>query len=355
VHEFGTNVPEGPAGRLTEGSDGRLYGTTCAGGRYNRGTVYRLDSTGATPLHAFAGEDGACPISGLTLAANGTFYGTALTSHTYSPKGRIFSITADGGFTEVWRPTAPPPQPSYEPSEFMYLFAAPTPGPDGQMYVPASGMTKGGGGVLRIALDGTTTLLTQFDSSTGFYPTSPLTLASNGYFYGTTSSPRGGIYQLATSGARASVHQFPGDARLSLRGGVVEGADGRLYGSVVRSFDGTSGFIYASTLTGDVTRLHGFDGSDNAYPWGELLEIEPGRFLGVTVGSDNLALGQFGSIFEITSGGVFTTLHRFSYLDGANPMATLMRASDGTIYGSTFRGGPLGGGVIFRIVPSAAR
>lgn len=348
LYAFGSTRAQGPAGRLTEGADGRLYGTTCYGGLYNRGTVYRLDSTGPTTLHSFSGPDGACPMSGVTRGADGAFYGTTVVGYIigYINHGRIFKVTADGAFTELWRPP---------PGDLGYLFAAPTPGLDGQLYVPASGLKQAGGGVLRVGLDGTVTLLTNMQHHiTGSWPGSPLTLASDGQFYGTTWTPAGGIYRMDTNGALGGVHLFPNadDAdAIAVRGGVIEGADGRLYGSILQGGAAQTGAVYASTLAGDVAILHEFNGSDSAFPWGELLEIAPGRFIGVTLGLENPAFGLHGSIFEVTADGGFATLHRFSYTDGATPFATLMRASDGTIYGSTLRGGPLGGGVIFRIVP----
>ncbi len=148
---------------------------------------------------------------------------------------------------------------------------------------------------------------------------------------------------------------FSGDgpSGIAWRGGVIQGSDEQLYGSIVEGGSARVGSVYASTLTGDVSILHEFLGPDGLYPVGELFETAPGRFIGVSAGLADPSLRQFGSIFEITSDGAFSSLHRFSYFDGATPWATLMRASDGVIYGTTFRGGPLGGGVIFRIVPAA--
>src|SRR5690242_4649802 len=47
----------------------------------------------------------------------------------------------------------------------------------------------------------------------------------------------------------------------------------------------------------------------------------------------------------------FTTLHSFDIsTDGANPYAGLVQATDGSLYGTTFQGGPNGGGgTVFKI------
>lgn len=345
LYAFGADTARHPAGALTEGPDGRLYGTTCRGGRYNLGTVYRLDGTGPTTLHSFSGDDGACPMSGVTFGVDGAMFGTTVFS-VNSPYGRIFRISADTTFTVLWQPPA---------ESWRYLFAAPTTGPDGALYVTASGVYGGGpGGVLRIADNGTVTEFAEMVAGvSGWWPVSALTLANDGHLYGTTAEPNGGIYRLTPDGTVSGVHMFPTPASLAFRSGVIQGMDGRLYGSVTQSGGATLGAVYASTLTGDVTILHEFQGPDGVLPWGELLEASTGRFLGVTYGSGNPAADPFGSIFEVTAEGGFATVHSFSSLDGANPLGSLMRASDGSIYGTTYRGGPLGGGVIFRIVPAA--
>src|SRR5437899_240289 len=77
-----------PAGRLTEGKDGALYGTLAHGGGTNSnifpyvtlGTVCRLnkDGTGFVVLWRFVGApmDGATPLAGLVEGSDGSLYGT---------------------------------------------------------------------------------------------------------------------------------------------------------------------------------------------------------------------------------------------------------------------------------------
>jgi uncharacterized repeat protein (TIGR03803 family) len=57
-----------------------------------------------------------------------------------------------------------------------------------------------------------------------------------------------------------------------------------------------------------------------------------------------------GTVFRITTNGVFTSLVIFNGTNGSNPRASLIIGSDGNLYGSTSAGGPGGGGTIFRIV-----
>jgi uncharacterized repeat protein (TIGR03803 family) len=69
------NVPQAP---LALGTDGAFYGTTSYGGAYaTNGTVFRVTTTGTlTRLVSFAYTNGAYPVAGLTLGADGRFYGT---------------------------------------------------------------------------------------------------------------------------------------------------------------------------------------------------------------------------------------------------------------------------------------
>jgi uncharacterized repeat protein (TIGR03803 family) len=56
-----------------------------------------------------------------------------------------------------------------------------------------------------------------------------------------------------------------------------------------------------------------------------------------------------GSIFRITTNGVFSDLFAFNTNNGSNPSARLLSASDGTLYGTTAHGGASNLGTIFRL------
>jgi uncharacterized repeat protein (TIGR03803 family) len=86
---------------------GKLYGTTVIGGAAHVGTVFELsppaNHLGAwteITLHTFAcGSDGCYPWAGLTLDANGTFYGTTQFGGLPSNGGTVFALKQESG---IW-------------------------------------------------------------------------------------------------------------------------------------------------------------------------------------------------------------------------------------------------------------
>lgn len=60
---------------------------------------------------------------------------------------------------------------------------------------------------------------------------------------------------------------------------------------------------------------------------------------------------RYGSIFKLTPAGAFTLLHRFGETagDGHQPVAGLIQATDGRLYGTTQLGGGQNKGIVFRL------
>jgi uncharacterized repeat protein (TIGR03803 family) len=122
------------AGGLTLGADGHFYGTTPNGGAYNSGEVYRITAEGVlTDLHDFDNTDGAHPIGGLVAANDGNLYGTTRLGGAFN-YGTIFRITPDGAFTSLFSFSSPDQQGS-QPAVTMLE------GTDGNFY----GTTSEGG------------------------------------------------------------------------------------------------------------------------------------------------------------------------------------------------------------------
>ena len=257
-------------------------------------------------------------------------------------------------------------------------------GPGNYLY----GTTSGGGAfgegtVYRVSLSGVVTVLRSFDSSdtsttsAGHTPTGRLLLARDGRLYGTTSSGGdwdncaagygkcGTLFSLNTDGTGFRIeHRFEGGENDGAEAvaGVIEGTDGRLYGTTKAggadergSAYSNRGTVYAfDRATGTLTLLHTFSGEDGSAPMAELVEGAAGSFYGTT--SRHLTTGYgSGSVFEVTAGGAFRTLHRFVGISkGRNPVAPLIISRrDGRLYGTTPDGGVAHLGVIFAVTRPA--
>jgi uncharacterized repeat protein (TIGR03803 family) len=92
-----------PVAGLIDGGDGTFYGVTSVGGADGLGVLFAISPDGGTftVLHQFTGADGARPVAELLLGSDGKLYGTTSaggtnSSGTASTLGTIFSIDRDG-------------------------------------------------------------------------------------------------------------------------------------------------------------------------------------------------------------------------------------------------------------------
>jgi uncharacterized repeat protein (TIGR03803 family) len=134
---------------------------------------------------------------------------------------------------------------------------------------------------------------------------------------------------------------------------LVQGSDGTLYGTT--AFSGTNlpnaGTIFKITTNGALTTLFNFHSTDGAKPVAKMIFGPDGNLYGTTAGGglSNTKNG-FGTVFRITTNGIFTPLVLFQGTNGSDPQAPLAIGADGNLYGTTTAGGTGGGGTIFRIV-----
>jgi uncharacterized protein (TIGR03437 family) len=119
-----------------------------------------------------------------------------------------------------------------------------------------------------------------------------------------------------------------------------------------------------------LTILASFNGTNGRSP-NALMQGKDGNLYGTTSygGAGPCTVGGVagcGTVFKLTTGGTFTSLHAFVLTDGALPggglSSTLTQGSDGNIYGVAEQGGPGTGcsglsnacGLVFKIAPSGA-
>ncbi|NKF24511.1 chitobiase/beta-hexosaminidase C-terminal domain-containing protein [Solimonas marina] len=241
--------------RLLLAPDGMLYGTTSSGGGSQGtayGTAFKLAADGTfTTLHTFINNgDGQQPLFGLTLGADGAFYGTTNGNGT---TGTAFRITSDGTFKTLYAFGTGDPSPSRL-----------TLGSDGKLY-GASGGGAGYGAIFSLQPDGVTgssnpvfsRLYSFTGGADGAYP-GGLSLGDDPRFYGVTSSGGSGygtVFRVAADGTQTTLYTFDssvGDGN-SERSPLVQGSDGAFYGSASQGGANGLGLIYKIVLPAAAT------------------------------------------------------------------------------------------------------
>jgi uncharacterized repeat protein (TIGR03803 family) len=98
LHHFSGTNGNGPSASVLEGSDGFLYGTTVSGGISNFGTVFKLAKNGSqfALLHEFTGgADSKNPHGAVIEGSDGYLYGTTEFGNS-STRGTIFKLDKSG-------------------------------------------------------------------------------------------------------------------------------------------------------------------------------------------------------------------------------------------------------------------
>ena len=326
LHAF-TGFEDGsePEAGLTMDADGNFYGTTYGYGTTTLGTVFELARAGSgwvlTPLYDFSGVDGAYPAGRVAIGVDGTLYGT--TAGGGNPNCRYVGYAGCGLVFQL-TPTA------------------------GSKTHPASW---------------TMTVLYQFSGSDGANPQGDLSFDTEGNIYGTTqsggSTNNGVIYKLTPSsgGWTETVlysAQNNGDGALP-NGGVVLDSSGNLYGVFTYGGPNGLGAVYQLSPSGSgwtERTLHGFAGSDGANPFGGLIMDSPGNIYGSTP----FGGGGAGTVFQMVytnDSWTFSTLYSFSAFGQPGPEDKLTLDAAGNLFGATYEYGLYGRGSVFRLTPSS--
>lgn len=153
-----------------------------------------------------------------------------------------------------------------------------------------------------------------------------------------------------------TLHNFDGTDGAYPDGPLVQATDGNFYGTTAGGGEHTGGTVFKLTPKGTLTSLYSFcatDGCADGYtPQAGLLQGTDGNFYGTAeVGGTDY---YYGTAFRITPGGTLTVLHSFDSMDGENPFAGLLQATNGVFYGTTNGGGKgdcfdYGCGTIFEV------
>ena len=341
-----------PTTAPVQGLNGNLYGTTGSGGTNGWGTIYELTPDGKySKIYNFCSQahctDGQSP-QGLIVAANGNFYGlTAGGGANNCSCGTFFELTPAGRLITL------------------YSFCSLTNCADGS--VPLGSLVQGINGnfygttitggvhcstcgtVFEITPAGRLTTLHSFCNpqvcKDGFQPQAGLILANDGNFYGTTSeggaNGNGTVFKMSPSGVGSILHSFCSEPNCadgwSPEAALIQGTNGNLYGTASGGGAYDEGVAFQLTLGGVFTTLHAFcpnTCADGQTPTSPLIQANDGNFYSTTY-----AGGLNGNIFEMTSDGIVTTLYDFCVagppcIDGYSPYSGLTQHTNGTFYGS---------------------
>jgi uncharacterized repeat protein (TIGR03803 family) len=231
----------GPTGNLLLGADGRLYGTTVAGGTlHDYGTVFSFDPLqplGDRALHAFrGGSDGSTPYTEGVVMLNGALYGATWQGST------VYKVTLDGKETVIHHFRG---DDGAEPLGTLIAYM-------GDLYGTAGyGGANGDGTVFRTTTDGKFAVLHAFTGgSDGMNPEAGL-LAANGVFYGTTTKggahDAGTVFSITPTGDEKVLYSFSGPDGALPSASLID-VDGTLYGTAEVGGTYNYGTVFALKL-----------------------------------------------------------------------------------------------------------
>lgn len=284
-------------------------------------------------LFTFDQSDGANPGGTLVQGNDGDFYGTTTFGGAYG-QGEVYKITAEGAITLLHSFCNPSDcTDGYQPSSGLIL------GSDGNFYgttpVRVFKMTPSGG-------------LTVLSNSIGSY--ARLLQGNDGNLYGTDQyngkstskcgGPCGTIFRITSTGVVSIVHYFRGIDGYAPESGLAQDADGNFYGNASSGGAYNIGVVFKMNSSGAYTVLHSFSGEvDGCTPVAELIRATDGSFYGTTAFCGATTGDGSGTAFRITPSGRLTHLHSFNPVTGEEPHSGLLQASDGNFYGATLYGG----------------
>jgi uncharacterized repeat protein (TIGR03803 family) len=195
---------------------------------------------------------------------------------------------------------------------------------------------------------------------TGEHPYAGLIEASDGALYGTTQDGGslfgGTVFKIDPESNDGSVlRSFANTASDGhwLIGGVIEASDGILYGTTQSGGSSNLGTVFKLNKDGGgyaILRSLGNGANDGSVSWGHLVEGSDGRLYGTTAGGGGGS--SLGTVFGLNKDGSgYAVLHRFTATnhDGYYPRCGLLEGSDGALYGTTEWGGSEDDGIVFKL------
>jgi uncharacterized repeat protein (TIGR03803 family) len=327
-----------------------ITGTTLEGAAGNSGSVYSIASNSSTLdyIKQYPERTAPLPAAGFIKASDGKYYGLFRQGGVRNGGQIVMMTDAFTGAATIHEFTQ---STGIIPAGNVFE------GNDGFLYGVT---TRGGefdyGTLFKIAKDGTGySVVFSFSNLSGFESGSPMQ-ATDGLLYGTTTQAGpigyGVIYSIHPDGSGFRIlHRFPAEfvtaTSFTSTGELVQGPDGALYGTRMYGPTNSNGTVYKINPDGTgFTVLKDFTNTlDGTRPSGSVLFASDGRIYGTTFGGGASGNGTVYSM--LPSGTGFTTVFTFDGINGKWPYSTLTEGSDGRLYGTTYMGGSQDSGTIF--------
>jgi len=332
-------------------------------------------------LHTFQGgfsnTDGAFPMPGLTIGADGNLYGVTQGGGNsggclLSGCGTVFKIAPGGDYSVLHRFTNMPD--GAQPNGGIVADKS------GNLYGTTSeGGTDcqndfiGCGTIFKLSSENAETVLYAFPSAGG--PTAGLVRDKKGNLFGVLSGGGatnlcggrgcGMVFRLSPAGELKILYEFKGGTDgIGPEGSLIRDDAGNLYGVTSGGGRGNCengcGTVFKVDVHGNETVIYAFKGrNDGRAPMGPLIRDKAGNLYGTTRSGAVPHYGC-GTVFKVTPDGVETILHNFTSGNERTreiePFSSLAMDAAGNLYGTALVGGgsSCGGGgcgTIFRIAP----
>ncbi len=268
LHSFNSSVDgAAPKGSLIQATDNNLYGTTTTGGSSGSGTIFKITSGGVFTVlkNLSSTADGYNPQGSLLQASDGNFYGMNSGGGT-GGAGTIFKITPAGVYTVLRHLTGTTDGSNPEGNLVQ--------GIDSGFY----GMTYSSARIFKITTAGVFTVLHTLVSATeGSYPAGSLMFGTDGKLYGTASgggtNNAGTIFKVTTAGTLTVMRQLTATTDGSVpKGNLIQASDGNFYGTTSTGGTNNMGTLFKITAGGTYTVLRHFNmATDGGNPYGSLV------------------------------------------------------------------------------------
>jgi uncharacterized repeat protein (TIGR03803 family) len=300
-----------PAG-LAEGADGFLYGVNSAGGpnSASSGTIFKISKTGTgfQVLETFCTSctTGSAP-NNIVAATDGNLYGTTgyggsfNASSPYCPSlgcGVIFRLTPPGTYTALYALNG-----TTDSSLPLGLIQA----ADGNLYGTAGFLRPGT--VFKFQLSNSQ-FSTLYNFPSGIFPLNRVTQASNGLLYGTTrptNATNGSyvvtIFSTSTTGSEQNLEQLTLPAKKQFAvGPFLQATDGNLWDTSYVGGSSGLGFVFSITLSGGIAKELSLTPAVGVSPIGGVLQAADGTLFGAASADGTAPSGETanGTVYKIT-------------------------------------------------------